>query len=176
MANSPYFSLEVVREGLRLMVAEVFAGISGFKTMLDIVKSFKDTNDAAIRQAIALDLGEKILDARQNQEALIEERRGLKEKLASFERWYIEKERYELKAIYTGSYAYTLKKDKQDGEPPHWLCANCYQRGTKSFLQYKSAGIGRSDFNKHIYGCPECDAEVKVYAAVRPGSEAENQA
>lgn len=42
-----------------MVAAEVFAGIDGFKTMLDIVRSFKDMNDATIRQTIAIQLKKK---------------------------------------------------------------------------------------------------------------------
>ena len=43
------------------MVAEVYAGISAFKSMLDIVKSIKDMNDVSARQRAVIELQEKIL-------------------------------------------------------------------------------------------------------------------
>lgn len=41
------------------MVAEVFAGISAFKTMFDIAKAMKDMDDAVKRNAAVFDLGEQ---------------------------------------------------------------------------------------------------------------------
>jgi hypothetical protein len=116
------------------MVAEVFAGISGFKAMLDIVKSFKDMNDAAARQGIAIELREQILSTQEAQAALIEQVRDLKGKLIAFEKWDAEKERYKLYQVAIGSITYALKKESANGEPPHWLCTDCYENRKKSIL------------------------------------------
>jgi hypothetical protein len=68
------------------MVAEVFAGISAFKGMLDIARSFKDMNDAAARQGIAIELREQILTAQETQATLIEKISTLEAEIARFDK------------------------------------------------------------------------------------------
>ena len=128
------------------MVGEVFAGISALKTAFDIAKTIKDTNDVTIRQAIAIELQEKIFSAQQAQALLIEEVNSLKAEIAGFETWDAEKQRYELKPIGTqGVFAYSLKPEHENGEPPHWICPDCYQDRKKSILQtvIKTPGMAR---------------------------------
>jgi hypothetical protein len=96
------------------MVAEVFAGLAPFKGMLDIARSFKDMNDAAARQGVAIELREQILTAQETQATLIEKIRALEAEIARFDKWDIEKERYELKAISQGTVAYVLKTNNQN--------------------------------------------------------------
>jgi Zn finger protein HypA/HybF involved in hydrogenase expression len=149
------------------MVAEVFAGISAFKGMLDIARSFKDMNDAAARQGIAMELREQILTAQETQATLIEKIGALEAEIARFDQWDIEKQRYELKTISQGTVAYVLKANGQNTEPPYWLCANCYQNRIKAFMQYHSATEPR----KHTYACPACKTQIKVHHSIYPGRE-----
>jgi Zn finger protein HypA/HybF involved in hydrogenase expression len=151
------------------MVAEVFAGISAFKGMLDIARSFKNTNDAAARQGIAIELREQILTAQETQAGLIEKIHALETEITRFDKWDAEKQRYELKAISQGTLAYVLKASDQHAEPPHWLCANCYQNRIKAFLQYQAVLEPR----KHTYACPACRTQIKVHYSIYPGRESE---
>ena len=59
------------------MVAEVFAGLSAFKTLFDTARSLKDMNDAVVRSAAVIELQEQILSARAQQIELIERVREL---------------------------------------------------------------------------------------------------
>jgi hypothetical protein len=141
------------------MVAEVFAGISAFKGMLDIARSFKDMNDAAARQVIAIELREQILTAQETQATLRERINTLEAEMARFDKWDIEKERYELKTIFYGTFAYVLKDNSRDTEPSHWLCANCFQTRAKSLLQFHSVGIANL---RHNYACHACKSQITV--------------
>ena len=49
------------------MVAEVFAGLSAIKTAFDLAKGLKDIDDATRRNAVIIELQEKILSARDAQ-------------------------------------------------------------------------------------------------------------
>jgi Zn finger protein HypA/HybF involved in hydrogenase expression len=140
--------------------------------MLDIARSFKDMNDAAARQGIAIELREQILTAQETQATLIEKISTLEVEIARFDKWDIEKERYELKAISQGTVAYVLKANTQNTEPAHWLCVNCYQNRTKAFLQYFAVLEPR----KHTYACPACKAQIKVHYTIYPGYEREQGA
>jgi hypothetical protein len=135
------------------MAGEILAGLSGFKAMLDIAKGLKDVSDATARNAIAVELQEKILAAQAAQTDLIHQVRELEEKVAKFEAWGREKRRYELTDFGSETFAYILKPDKAEGEPTHRLCANCYQRDNKSILQFRHVTNSKQD----SYKCNSCE-------------------
>lgn len=138
------------------MASELIAGLGVFKTLFDMTKGLKDINDAAIRSAAIIELQEKILTAREQQTALLERISTLEKKVASFETWDREKQRYELKALEPGAFAYLLKPTEARGEPAHALCATCYQHRVKSLLQSN----GELQLYKHHWDCPVCKAKV----------------
>ncbi len=138
------------------MVAEVFAGLSAIKTAFDLAKGLKDIDDAARRNAAVIELQEKILAAREAQSTLLERISELEKKVASFEAWEREKQRYELQDIWRGSLAYVIKESVRGPEPSHNICANCYQRGHKRILQLRVRGIGKELF------CSECNTAIFV--------------
>jgi len=151
------------------MVAEVFAGLSAFKSMLDTAKALKDMNDAAIRNGAAIELTEKILAAQAAQTALLDEIRELKEKIATFETWDTEKKRYELKSLGYGAFAQMLKPDARGTAPPHWVCTNCYGQRRISPIQWGKPlkGSGRNG-----YFCPACSNEINPSPeALTPGTQ-----
>lgn len=139
------------------MVAEVFAGMTAFKAMFDITKSLKDMDDAVRRNAAVSDLWEQIIAAQVRYTAAVEQVDELKEELRRFETWEAEKKRYELYDIHRGFYGYILKEGSENGEPPHALCTNCYQRGFKSILQ----SSGHMTAHDHSWDCPACKTKTK---------------
>src|SRR5690349_8725799 len=116
------------------MVAEVYAGLSAFKTMFDMAKGLKDINDAAVRNGAVIELQEKILAAQQAQTALLERIGQLEKQVAEFETWDADKQRYELKELPPGIFVRSLKPEMASGEPPHFICETCFQRGKKRTL------------------------------------------
>jgi hypothetical protein len=145
------------------MVAEVFAGLSGFKAMLDIAKSFKDMNDANARKAVAIELQGQILSQQEKHSGLIEQVHELKDKLAAFEKWETEKARYKLCNITVGSLAYALRRENAEGEPPHWLCTDCYENRRKSILKRTA------DMMNSYWNCHPCGSSVVVPLNSVPG-------
>jgi hypothetical protein len=136
------------------MVAEVFAGLSAIKTAFDLAKGLKDIDDAA--NAAVIELQEKILIALATQSELVETIGELKKRVVELEAWDADKKRYELKDIWHGSLAYVIKESMRGSESPHNICANCYERGHKRFLQPRVSGIGRELF------CSECKTAITV--------------
>ena len=132
------------------MVGEIYAGISSFKVMLDIAKGLKDISDASARYAAIIELQEKILGAQEAQTALVQKVSDLEKELAAFKNWNAEKERYQLTDYGGGTFAYALKPEKAEGEPPHKLCANCFQQGKKSILKYTGKYGGQEGFDCHL--------------------------
>ena len=143
-------------KGNLMVAAEVMAGLGGLKTAFDLAKGLKDIDDAVRRNAAVMEPQEKILTARQAQSALVERNDELEKKLASFEQWNAEKEKYELQEIYPKTFAYVIKESARGTEPSHLICAACYQRGKKSILQKSSA--------VHLT-CPECKTQVELKAS-----------
>jgi hypothetical protein len=64
------------------MVGEAFAVVGAFKSMMDIAKGLKDISDATKRNAVAIELQEKILSAQAAQSDLVERVRELENELA----------------------------------------------------------------------------------------------
>ncbi len=85
---------------------------------------------------------------------MIKEKRELEQQLVSFQDWEAEKERYELRAIDGDSFVYMPKVGTDNGEPAHWLCANCFVKKQKSFLQ--KAGKNSSQAPFVFWVCGAC--------------------
>lgn len=135
-------------------------GLSVLKAAFDLAKGLKDLKSTASRNAAIIELQEKILTAQTAQSDAIDIVRLLEEKVAGFETWETEKNRYELKQlIRTGAtFAYALKADAQPHETFHCICATCYQRRVKSILQFsRNLFVGSEE---QILVCPVCKTEV----------------
>jgi hypothetical protein len=108
--------------------------------MLDIAKGLKDINDAATRNVVAIELQEKIFAARDAQSAALERIRELEKEVADLKAWDRDKQRYELADVGDGTFAYLLKEAMRGSEPPHYICANCYEKNKKSVLHHMRTG------------------------------------
>lgn len=94
--------------------------------------------------------------------SMLEEIEDLKTKLARVEAWGAQKARYQLCTPYSGCMVYALKKETSNGEPPHYLCANCYEQGKRSILQGRE-GYPRPRGEGRVMGayvCPVCRSEA----------------
>lgn len=137
------------------MATELMTSLSLFKTMLDMAKGLKDMNDATVRNAAVIELQEHIVSAKEAQSTLLDEIRGLKTQMAEMETWEAEKKRYELTDFGGGTFAYRLKETMSGGEPPHRICAHCYEDGHKAILQFRN----KSAFQQDIYKCVRCSTQ-----------------
>lgn len=133
------------------MAAELIAGLGAIKTAFDLAKGLKDIHDVAARDRAVIDLQKEILAAQAAQFALVDRIRDLEEKVARFETWEAEKQRYKLTDFGAGTFAYLLKPEAANGEPSHRLCAHCYNDGHKSVLQFLHKGEGQD-----WYECLRC--------------------
>lgn len=142
-----------------MVVTETIAGLSAIKTAFDMTKALKDINDAAIRNAAVIELQEKILSARDAQTALLDRVSHLEKEVADFEKWEAEKEEYELKEVFSQTFAYSIKESARGTRPSHLICANCYEGRKKSILQ-------RAD-GAHL-ACPDCKTRIRIGQASQP--------
>jgi hypothetical protein len=158
-----------------MVIAETISGLHAVKTAFDIAKGLKDIDDATRRNAAVIELQEKILTAQTAQSALVEKVGDLEKEVAGLKAWDADKQRYELKQLTMGFFAYIPKEGMERGEPIHALCANCYQRGVKSLLQSN----GEPQIFKHAWVCHACKTSNKngyynlkeLVTLVRAGAE-----
>jgi hypothetical protein len=143
------------------MVGDIFAGISAFKTALDIARTLKDISDATARNSAVIALQEKILEAQAAQSELVERARELDREISALRSWDDEKKQYRLVALAPNVVAYAHVSDSV----PHLLCANCFSNGKKSFLQQHIRGQAYDS-----YKCNTCREELGIKKGDRPRS------
>ena len=145
-------------------MGSIAAAISGLKTIGEIVNSILDAKTSnAINAAVSevqshlISVQREALTANSEQFAMIEEIRNLKEKIAEMEAWGAEKQRYHLTSPWPGTVVYSLKESLSNGEPPHWICTNCYNDGMKSILTQQQDGNSVVSFL-----CPKCKTSFRA--------------
>jgi hypothetical protein len=151
-------------------MASIGAAISGLKAAGELAGSFLKLRDVAAVQGKVIELQTVILSAQQSalsaqseQLALAEEKRRLEKQIADLEAWDREKQRYELKEVAASAFAYALKAGMEGGEPPHHICAKCFNERKKTILQARRVPQGRLEF----WDCHTCDTEILI---VGPGT------
>ena len=151
-------------------MSTIAAALSSFNVLKNIAQSMIALRDSQALQAKIIEFNEALIDAQtkifsvnEERSALIERVRGLEKQVVQLEAWNAEKDRYELKAVEHGAFAYALKREAQGSEPPHQICAACYEHGKKSILQMKPRSIASSSLSMPtIYRCPECKSEIAI--------------
>lgn len=139
------------------MLAEASMGLTALQTAFNLAKGMKGLDTAVAVNSAVIELQENIISAQHAQTALIKRVDELEKEVAGLKAWDGEKERYELKQLYRGPFAYILKEGKEGGEDAHALCTNCYQRGFKSFLQMS----GDVHVHSRTWDCAACKMSVK---------------
>lgn len=97
------------------------------------------------------------LAAQSEQFALAQRVRELEAEVTQAKGWEAEKERYQLQQFPTGALAYVLKPEAANGEPPHRICANCYQEAHKSILQITMRHAGGEAVE-----CQRCKSQLTL--------------
>jgi hypothetical protein len=105
------------------------------KTMLGLRDSAKLLETTVEFQQQILSVQKALLDAQAEQTTLIQTVRDLEEEVARLKAWETEKQRYELVALAPNVIAMSPKETMRGAESQHYLCANCFSAGKKSFLQ-----------------------------------------
>lgn len=115
-------------------------------------------------QTKVLDLQGQILAAQGSALDAQAEHLDLKNKLAELEQllrqlryWEEEKLRYSLSEVSPGVFVRAVKDEFRDGDPLHWLCCNCFDRGEKAILQFAFEGN-----SARVYKCHRCESEIAV--------------
>ena len=145
------------------------SAVSSLKVASDIAQGFLKLNSVAEVQGKVIDLQSAILSAQSSalaataqQMELLEEVRDLKAQLEAVKGWEATSQRYELRRLDSGVFAYALREPKSD-EPAHWLCPRCFADGKKSILQNRGDFYGASE-----HECLGCGAKIKLPSTLSP--------
>lgn len=150
--------------------------INPLKSLSETVQKLVELRDAGkIRNAVG-EMNAHVIAAQQGtlaahaaQTLLVDRVRELEEEIGRFEAWDVEKQRYELKQVYSGAFAYAVKPSAQGvEEPPHWLCTACYENRKKSILQ--AVGRDVADKSFALYKCAACAASIRVHYSTNPAT------
>jgi len=116
-------------------------GLNAAKALFDIGKTMLGLRDSAQLLEATVEFNQQLLtvqrallDAQAEQTALVQNISALEKEIADLKALDHEKEKYELKKVRRGI-AYTLKPEAQGTEPPHFICAQCYDDGKRSIMQ-----------------------------------------
>ena len=168
MTPGPRFAiLEVPTElGANVMdMSAIGAALTSLNTMKNIAQAMLGLHDVQALQAKVIDFNNAIIDAQtkiflvnEERTALLQKISALEKEVADLEAWETTKNRYEMKNTSGGGFAWFLKKDAQGSEPPHEICAKCYEEKKRNILQPKqpSAAAGMLP---ELY-CPACKTRI----------------
>lgn len=155
------------------MFSEIGAGYASLKAAKDIIQGINALNTSATVNEVKVALQGHILDAQQSLFAAQEKHAAAADRIQHLEQeimrmkaWKQEAQKYELINLEGGSCVYMLKLDMRECQPPHWLCAHCFDNGQKGILQPQP---GKKDTpDKAIYGCPACKNALTTHWRTTP--------
>jgi len=137
-------------------IATIFTSLKAAK---DLAEAMVDLRDAAAFQSKLLEFQSKLIDAnsaacaaQDERSTLLQRVSALEKEVADFKAWDTRKQRYELKNLGYAALAYMLKKEARGTEPPHWVCANCFEDERVSIVQYTNVRKGEG----FVWICPTC--------------------
>lgn len=131
--------------------------LTSFIHLTNLVKSGFETRDAVSLQEQKIAMLAEIAAIQSNQiamteknQSLLEDNDKLRKEIARFEDWDRQMTRYKLHSPWGNAVVYSLIESRSTGEPPHWLCAQCYEKHKRSFLYPRHV-------TSHLqYYCSEC--------------------
>lgn len=126
------------------------------------------TSDTAKRNAQLIEfqnaligLQSLIASVQQENATLIRQKTDAEKELKHIKNWEAEKKRYKLAAPFAGCMVYALQSAMSEGQTPHYLCANCFQKGQSSILQSREARPRKEGGRvTSSFVCAACGAEA----------------
>lgn len=153
-------------------IAAIAGTISALKGASDIAKAMIGLRDAQAMQVKVIELNNHILAAQHSAMAARDESAALIARVGELEKevtrlkdWEADKQRYQLTDIGRGAVALALKKGMSNGEPPHYICADCAASGKKGYLQPHVSGPYYDRFK-----CAGCGFEIGIDKGTPPSS------
>jgi len=159
-------------------ISAIAAALTSFNTLKNIAQTMVGLHDVKTLQAKVIEFNNAIIDAQtkiflvnEERAALIETIRNLEKELTDLKAWETEKQRYQLTDVGDGTFAHALKQSMSASEPPHYICANCYEHAKKSILNHMQMPGGA-----HSLACSACDAKLIIRHGYRPAAYVESGA
>ena len=154
----------VIKGYNKMDITLIQGAVTSMKTAFDIAKAMSEMKSMTDVQGKVIELQQAILAAQSSamtanseQFAALEELRILRAELDRSKGWELEKKRFSLFQA-TGGVAYALRESqKNESEPPHYLCANCFDQGRKSIINNHQGVTG---FTSWL--CPTCKAQFST--------------
>ena len=144
--------------------------VSTLQSAYSLAKDIADLNDAhAVKVQIGelqtqiLSAQESALRSQESEAALARQVHELEQRVAQMETWDVEKKRYKLTELPPGVFVYALQKNAEGGEPMHYLCETCFNKGHKSVLHNRGHFNGLDHFE-----CHACDAKINTGHGIKP--------
>lgn len=143
---------------------------ASFKSIVELLKGFKNFKDTSAIQAATSELMSKVLETQQiaYEEQMIKQNLinnicTLKEKILNFENWEVEKTKYFLDSI-GGAFVYSLRDEPiNEGVEFHQICTNCYEEQRKSILQHEPRGAHDKIISAiYFLVCHNCHSRLPV--------------
>ncbi len=149
-------------------IPEIAAAVSATYNIAKLTGGLLKMARTADVQAVVIDLNNSIIDVQAKIAAvqarydeLASTKEELEAKLKIYEQWEKEAARYELIQLVEGAFVYSLKAEHHNkGEPPHYLCPNCFVEKKRSILQRRA---GFSSFE-----CHACKLEIQPTPPASP--------
>ena len=120
-------------------------------------------SDEAKRNAQLIEFQKAIINAnaliasvQQQNASLLRDKDDLENQIMCMKNWDAEKQRYALTPIWDRSVIFALKEIMSNGEPPHYLCPNCFNNNQKSILHPYETKDGYWGFS-----CPICPTKIQ---------------
>ena len=137
---------------------------ASLKTVVDIAKGIREAKSTAETESKVTDLQAALLGAQSlalsatnAQFELQNKVRELEEQLKAANEWGEQESRYLLVCPRRGAaQVYALKESVSEGEPPHFLCPNCFHRKEKAILNpmYQDGEV--------LSACSSCAARINT--------------
>ncbi len=162
------------KESAMVDMSLIAGAVSSLKTASEIVKGLVDVRDQAVFTSKAIELQRIIVDAlasaataQSEQISLVEQIRGLQSEISNFNNWESTATRYHLKDMGGSTFAYELKDGNAEVEPIHLACPRCFEKKTRSVLQF----VERNYYQRDKYKCPECQSDFEFGVTVTPSRQ-----
>jgi hypothetical protein len=147
-----------------MALGEIATGLAALKSALDILKGAKDlrgvpaTLDLQSLQSAIIDAQQGLIAANEAQAKYLDENRALKIEIQKLSERRANLDRYELRDLGHGSFAYMLKRDSRGTEPAHWACTKCFGDGEIRILMDLRP---RSGPGRLAPTCPACFTPIE---------------
>lgn len=152
------------------MIAEIQTGLSSLSVAVGLLKTINAGATQVAINEVKISLQEEIFKAQNAltaaqaaQTAALERIRELEHEVMQLKDWKAESKRYQLTPVDQTAFVFMHKPGMEGGEPPHWLCENCFRKGHAASLQYRGTHAHQGGMGiMAIWGCNACDGKIAV--------------